>query len=765
MKTFFTILNWLFIITTSVYSQNVQLNFTGTGASSTVETVKIENLTQGTSITVNGNEAIMLIETNTGTNPVNVKADNVLSIYPNPVTDNSSFDFTIIAKGNTAIELLDVAGKRVASYQHLLEAGTHTFHIQNLKGGVYILSIRSQGYTYSGKLVSNGYASGVVVISYGGFSSGKVWQQKLKSTTTGGTMQFKAGDILKFTGTSGIYSTIVMDEPAQNKTITFLFVACIDGDNNNYPVVQIGDRLWMAENLKTTKYNNGTIIPLVTNNAIWQNLSTGAYSWYNNNETLYKKTYGALYNWYSMDTKNICPAGWHVPTNNEWSALETYLGGYSVAGGKMKEVGIAQWDSPNTDATNSSGFSALPGGGRIEDGSFTELGIGGYFWSSSQASETEVCGRGLWYDDAELNGDCDTFKNYGLSVRCIRDNPDSVHVTFQVDMKNEQVSSLGVFLNGSFCNWVQYVKMAPTGEGSIYVTTLKLKVYDIVTYKYINGMVAGSLSYENATDTCSVDGYHNRMIVVPNKDAVVGLTCYNGCGACKTLSTDSVYVTFQVDMQNEVVSSNGVKLTGSFNNWLDGVSMNPVGNGSIYTATLKLREEDEVSYKYVNGYILDWLVYENATDTCSADNYYNRTITVPEKDVVLGVTCYRGCGSCPSVTGDSVKVTFRVSMKNETVSPAGVFLNGSFCGWNEGVAMIKDIYDHYYKTITLKKGAIIEYKFVNGETSNLANYENITGICAYGTQSNRRLVVGQQRLFLDLVYFGSCDNVFIKKKP
>ncbi len=119
----------------------------------------------------------------------------------------------------------------------------------------------------------------------------------------------------------------------------------------------------MAENLRVTRYNDGTAIPQVIDNTAWTNLSTPAYTWYDNGSS----DYGALYNYYTVaDTNslNVCPVGWDVPTDTEWATLTTYLGGVSVAGGKMKESGLAHWNSPNTGATNESGFAGLPGGFR-----------------------------------------------------------------------------------------------------------------------------------------------------------------------------------------------------------------------------------------------------------------------------------------------------------------------------------------------------------------------------------------------------------------
>lgn len=136
-----------------------------------------------------------------------------------------------------------------------------------------------------------------------------------------------------------------------------------DIDGNQYQTVKIGSQVWMKENLKVTRYRNGDPIPRVTVNSEWVDLATGAYCACYNDEGTTAFTYGYLYNWYAVDDRrNLAPAGWHVPTDAEWQILMDYLGGEILAGGKLKETGTSHWASPNTGATNESGFTARPGG-------------------------------------------------------------------------------------------------------------------------------------------------------------------------------------------------------------------------------------------------------------------------------------------------------------------------------------------------------------------------------------------------------------------
>ncbi len=148
----------------------------------------------------------------------------------------------------------------------------------------------------------------------------------------------------------------------------------IDIDGNVYKIITIGTQTWMAENLKTTKLYDGTSIPNITKSSDWYVLKTFAYCWYNNDSTINKNVYGALYNWYTVFTDKICPQGWHVPSNDEWTTLTTFIGGLSNAGGALKEIDTTHWNSPNTNATNESGFTALPSGGCSNDGTFNSIG-------------------------------------------------------------------------------------------------------------------------------------------------------------------------------------------------------------------------------------------------------------------------------------------------------------------------------------------------------------------------------------------------------
>lgn len=195
----------------------------------------------------------------------------------------------------------------------------------------------------------------------------------------------------------------------------------VDQDGIEYKTVIIGTQTWMAENLRSKKYNDGTPISNVTDDIKWSQLTSGAYCSYsntNNSDTIVN--YGYLYNWYAVNTGKLAPQGWHVPSHTDLNLLIEYLGGINVAGGKIKEIGTIHWASPNTGTTNESGFTALPGGTRGYSGLFGSIGSHCNIWSS-----TEYHNNYAWILNIGFIGSSVTIgnfnKEFGFSVRCVKD--------------------------------------------------------------------------------------------------------------------------------------------------------------------------------------------------------------------------------------------------------------------------------------------------------------------------------------------------------
>jgi uncharacterized protein (TIGR02145 family) len=195
-----------------------------------------------------------------------------------------------------------------------------------------------------------------------------------------------------------------------------------DVDGNVYHTVTVKSQTWMLENLKTTRLNDSTAIPNVTDNSAWIGLTAKAYCWYNN-DVANKAAYGALYNWYAVNNSKLCPKGWHVPSDAEWITLISNLGGDStLVGGYLKEAGTTHWITPNTGADNSSGFTALPGGSRYTNAAFYYNGKYGWYWSSTAKTTTDAWHIYVNYNSSSIVRKTGSMKD-GFSVRCIKGSP------------------------------------------------------------------------------------------------------------------------------------------------------------------------------------------------------------------------------------------------------------------------------------------------------------------------------------------------------
>ena len=199
-----------------------------------------------------------------------------------------------------------------------------------------------------------------------------------------------------------------------------LSTAVTDVDGNVYTTVKIGTQTWTQTNLNVSHYRNGDVIPQVTDPTAWANFTTGAWCYYNNdpaNGTIY----GKLYNGYAVtDPRGLAPTGYHIPTNIEWTTLTNYLGGENVAGGKMKQTGTSYWLSPNQGSSNSSRFTAIPGGNRSFVGDFRQIGMYGQYWSSTENNAENLFYLHLTYI-LEKAGFSSFKKSTGYSIRCIKD--------------------------------------------------------------------------------------------------------------------------------------------------------------------------------------------------------------------------------------------------------------------------------------------------------------------------------------------------------
>lgn len=402
-------------------AQDYQISFVGSGATTTIATIQVQNLTQNKNLTLNGTDVLNLVGT-TGIEQLTVTGDNLLKVYPNPSKNNSYIEFEIPQSGIVTIDLINTTGKKVASTQKKLQAGIQTFRITGLSSGIYAIHIKSGNFSCTGKIISGNSAKSTVEINYVNSNLKSENKPKLKSTKALVQMNYTDGDRLLFKGISGNYATVITDIPTQSKVITFSFIKCADSDSNHYATVTINNQTWMQENLKTTKYNDGTSIAKVTDNTAWGNLITPAYCWYNNDSATYTQSYGALYNWYVVDTtsnskKNVCPSGWHVPSDDDWGSLSAFLVG---SGGKALKS-INNWNS-NGNGRDDYGFSALPGGYRNYNTGSVYEGTGnyGFWWSTGTQNNLDAWSIILSFDQDGI-GKIEYSKHNGFSVRCMKD--------------------------------------------------------------------------------------------------------------------------------------------------------------------------------------------------------------------------------------------------------------------------------------------------------------------------------------------------------
>jgi len=398
----------------------------------------------------------------------NISADNIQTysadihgfVHPNLLSTTVTFEYgTTTAYGdiisaNPNIIEGDLQQEVAASIKNLTPGTTYHFRIkaENKLGVVYsndaIFTTKGQEPIVSNVFVDNiqTYSANIhatvqpnlltttVTFEYGTTTEYGSIMQGNPNTVQGESQQTVNASITNLKpGTIYHYRVRVANEigVVYSDNITFkTFVDGVEGvvadiEGNKYKTIGIGTQIWMSENLKSTKYNDGTSILNVFDNSEWSQLTSPAYAWYNNDITN-GETYGALYNWYTVEYGinnkiNVCPVDWHVPSRDEWNVLINYLGGIdSNAGGKMKEAGTLHWSSPNIGATNESGFTGLPNGVRLPFGEFSQIKTTGYWISTTTFDVTSVLLFVLSYS-TEMSGNMGTPKSSGTAIRCIKD--------------------------------------------------------------------------------------------------------------------------------------------------------------------------------------------------------------------------------------------------------------------------------------------------------------------------------------------------------
>lgn len=345
-------------------------------------------------------------------------------------------NITIEKRAAVEVGIFDLCGKAVSAVCRIMDAGSHTLSLPNCGTGIYLYKVKvgNREIALKGNSIIR-TSPGDFLMSNGLSSNASVKQAKASEVTGNHITAIKEGKlnyrcVIGNNDTSGVI--IKMIENAGDLK---------DVDENVYQTVRIGNQVWMTENLRVTKYNDGTTIPLITDSASWSGLTTPAYCFYDNsNDSNNTKKYGALYNWYvvsPINSKKIAPNGWHVPTDAEWDTLENYLiaNGFSWDGttdGNNIAKSIAaktDWSKASVKGAigddmiknNNSGFSALPGGRRSDNGSFRYQSNSGGWWSTTDANATYAWNRYLIYNYDYLGKEISYNKSCGCSIRLLRD--------------------------------------------------------------------------------------------------------------------------------------------------------------------------------------------------------------------------------------------------------------------------------------------------------------------------------------------------------
>ena len=456
-KIFLTVTALFLIISAFGQKPTMELTFTAlnNGQYVPLDSIFIENLTQGGDTTLYAPDTILVIDYVTGIGENGAVDENTLSVsqnYPNPFKSKTEFNLYLAEKGNIKITGRDILGRELVHYENILNQGNHSFAFYAGNESYYLLTVTGNQTSQTIKMLNagshttNGEKCKIVYTGNKGNVSGFKSQQAINNFV------FNLGDSLEFTGYAntidGIFgSAVVTDTPQTNSNYEFAIIKGLrcpgaptitDIDGNVYNTVQIGNQCWMAENLKTTAYQNGTPIPNVTNGSNWGFLTSGAYVWFFNIIS-WKDSYGALYNWYAtVDANGLCPTGWHVPTNGEWTALTDFIGGTgsphgnelkscrqenSPLGGGCNTTEHPRWRDDNYHGnygTDDYGFSGLPGGLRDYDGEFYYIGDEGCWWSSTGDSQFYAWSRYLYYYGGNVYVGYDG-RRVGFSVRCLKD--------------------------------------------------------------------------------------------------------------------------------------------------------------------------------------------------------------------------------------------------------------------------------------------------------------------------------------------------------
>jgi len=439
----FALIIFLLVISVFVNAQDYVVSFAAFGITSEVDSVQVENVSQGKSISVDGSDVLNLLGV------ISLDKSNTeiqgLTVYPNPTGDYANLNFYSEAAELVNIAIFDISGKLIVEQVEMVNHGSNSFRLSGLKQGMYIVNIRSKNFHYNANLVVSGLGSGEVKIQ--NKETDFVVEKTMKSAKSVVQWQYDEGDLLIFKGFSSGHSRIYVYYVTSDAIVNFDFVLCQDSDGAKYSVVAIGGELWMAENLRTTKYNNGIPLDKVEGGPGWADLTDGSYCYYNDDSLANALKYGALYNFAAVNTGNLCPNGWHVPSLTEWQDLTIFLqnSGYNYNGfvdtdndsetneKTAKSLSASSdWitsdvvgtpgNTDYSDYRNRTGFSAKPAGMLNPDvGNTSSMGMMASWWTATENNSLSSWKTIVLYNQENTQIMNSGTKTHGMSVRCLKD--------------------------------------------------------------------------------------------------------------------------------------------------------------------------------------------------------------------------------------------------------------------------------------------------------------------------------------------------------
>jgi len=420
----------------------IALTFTGdnNGQHVPMTSIFVENLTLGGDTTLYAPDTVLVLNYITGMEEVSDLSRKGVMLsqnYPNPMESKTTIDIFLSESENVILSVSDVMGREIIHQEYQLEPGSHSFTFLPGRENLYYLTARADQTTNTIKMFTSPASSSLpklCALKYNGF---KTSTSGYKEDIMLNNFEFNLGNQLQYTASSSMGEQIIIDIPGDNQLYTFQFgsggIPCpgiptvTDIDGNVYNTVLIGTQCWMKENLKVGTRINGS--EQMTNNGIIEKYCY-------DDELSNCEVFGGLYTYaemmqYDTTLQGICPEGWHLPSDLEWCILETFVDASIICddqgyrgidgGGKLKETGTIHWAAPNTGATNTGGYTGLPGGYRTVTGTFNGISGIGNWWTHDIASSTNAWYRGLAYNLPTVYKANDD-KSYGFSVRCIKDN-------------------------------------------------------------------------------------------------------------------------------------------------------------------------------------------------------------------------------------------------------------------------------------------------------------------------------------------------------